>query len=70
MTTLVDQPSWMPTRKLLAVIIAGAVTGAAQSLIAALFPDFASAEIVALLDGWVQAAVIAAAGYFTRERAA
>lgn len=69
MTRLIDQPTKLPTRKLLAVVIAGAVTGIAQSLLATFLPDFAAGALVDQLGIWVQTGVMVAAGYLTRERA-
>lgn len=69
MTTKINQPTANPTRKLWAVIIAGVVTAAAQGLLEAYAPDLPIADMIQQLDLWVQAAIMIAAGYITRERA-
>ena len=69
MTRLINQPSWMPTRKLAAAIIAGAIFGALQSLINIYAPELADSVMLANVEVWLQGIVMVAAGYFTRERA-
>ena len=69
MTNLVNQPNGLPTRKIAAVIIAGAVVGALQSMFGLLWPDFAATELLEQVDVWVQAGVMVAAGYLARDRA-
>lgn len=64
---LVDQPSSAPTRKLWAVIISGLIMSVARSLLTTYAPDLPADDQAA---PYVQAAVMVAAGYFTRNRAA
>ena len=67
--TLKTQPTAAPSRKMWAVIAAGIVTGALQGGLAAAFPD---ADFTALVDQagpWITAAVMAIAGYMTKDRA-
>lgn len=66
---LVNQPTKWPTRKLVAVIIAGAVTGALQSAGEVFLPDLPLTELLSQIDAWVQLGVMALAGYMTRDRA-
>lgn len=66
---LQDQPTRLPTRKILAVIVSGAVLGAVQSALNLLWPDHPFAPIMDQADIWIQAGVMALAGYMTRERA-
>lgn len=66
---LIDQPTKWPTRKLMAVIIAGAVTGALQSVAGAFLPDLPLTEMLAQVDTWVQLGVMTLAGYMARDRA-
>lgn len=68
MTNLVNQPSKMPTRKIVAVIVSGAVVGALQAVLGIFWPDFPAAELMEQVDIWVQASVMIAAGYLARER--
>lgn len=67
MTQLKNAPSKLPTRKILAVIIAGAVVGGTQSGLDLLWPDHPFATVLSELDVWVQAGVMIAAGYMTRD---
>ena len=69
MTELKNQPTKLPTRKILAVIVAGAVVGGVQSGLAVIWPDHPFAPIMADFDVWVQYGVMALAGYLTKERA-
>jgi len=65
---LQNQPTAWPTRKLAAVIIAGMVTGGLQAGLQYLMPDAALSELMAQVDIIVQGVVMAAAGYWTKER--
>ena len=65
----VDQPTARPTRKMLAVIIAGIFAAAVQTTLVRAFPGYAFADVIESIDYLVQGAVMAVAGYFTRERA-
>ena len=64
----VDQPTARPTRKMLAVIIAGIFAAAVQTALVRAFPGYAFAEVIDSIDYLAQGLVMAAAGYFTRER--
>lgn len=65
----VDQPTARPTRKMLAVIIAGIIAAAAQTVLVRAFPGYPFAEVIESIDYLVQGACMAASGYFVRERA-
>lgn len=65
---LIDQPTPRPTRKMLAVILAGIAAAAAQTVLVRAFPGYAFAEVVENIDYLAQGLVMAVAGYFTRER--
>lgn len=67
--TLVNQPTARPTRKVLAVIVAGMVMGLIQALLKEYWPDHPFAPMLAEWDVSIQTAVMVAAGYLTRERA-
>jgi hypothetical protein len=66
--TLQTQPTRLPTRKITAVILSGAVMGALQSGLALVWPDHPFAPVMDQIDIWVQTAVMAAVGYMVRER--
>lgn len=66
---LKKQPTRQPTRKMLAVIIAGIFAAAVQTTLVRAFPGYAFAEVIDNIDYLAQGLVMAAAGYFTRERA-
>lgn len=68
MTELKDQPTSFPTRKILAVIVSGAVVGALQSGLNLFWPDHPFSYLMQDFDIWVQWGVMALAGYITRER--
>lgn len=67
--TLKTQPSKMPTRKIAAVIVSGAVLGAAQAALDLLWPDHPFAPLMEQADIWIQMGVMALAGYMVRDRA-
>ncbi len=69
MTDLVKQKTAWPVRKILAVIVAGAVVGGVQSGLNTFWPDHPFADVLENLDVWVQYAVMALAGYLTKEKA-
>lgn len=77
MTDLVTQKSWVPTRKMLAVIITGAIMGALRAAAGIFFPDSALMVLLDELDAsiltWVDYALTAVpmiiAGWLTKERA-
>lgn len=69
MTKLVKQPTRFPVRKILAVIVAGAVVGGAQAGLNLVWPDHPFADLLEQVDIWVQYAVMALAGYMTKEKA-
>lgn len=65
---LVDQPTGSPSRKIWAVIIAGVVVSVARSLMQTYAPDVPT-EVLDQAGPYIQAAVMALAGYMTRDRA-
>lgn len=66
MTELKDHHNALPTRKILAVIISGAVVGALQTGLALLWPDHPFTPLMADIGVWVQWGVMVTAGYVTR----
>ena len=66
MTELKTKRNKIPTRKILAVIIAGAVVGGLQSGLQLLWPDHPFAPLMEDLDFWVQMGVMFIAGVLTR----
>lgn len=68
MTNLVNRPNAFPTRKILAVIISGAVLGGAQAALNLFWPDHPFGVLMEDLDVWIQAGVMVLAGYMTKER--
>lgn len=65
---LVNQASKLPTRKVMAVILAGMVVGGIQSALGMFWPDHPFAPYMDELDIWVQGLMMIAAGYLTKER--
>jgi hypothetical protein len=70
MTRLVTQPTAAPTRKMLAVILSGIVTATVQTLLETYAPGLPITEVVAQIDVWVQALVMAGFGYAVKDRLA
>jgi hypothetical protein len=68
MTQLKTQPNRFPTRKILAVIVSGAILGALQSGLNLLWPDHPFAGVFQDLDIWIQTGVMILAGYLTKDR--
>lgn len=68
MTSLVNQTSKLPTRKILAVIISGALIGGLQAALRVFWPDHPFDALMEDLDIWIQAVVMVAAGYMTKEK--
>lgn len=68
MTELKNQPSGLPTRKILAVILSGMIIGGVQSALALLWPDHPFSPLMEDLDSWIQMLVMVIAGYMTKER--
>lgn len=66
---LKTQPTASPTRKMLAVILAGMVMGTIQAVLKEYWPDHPFAPMLAQWDVAIQTAAMIAAGYFTRDRA-
>lgn len=66
---LMEQPSAMPTRKMWAVIIAGACIGAAQTALALLWPEHPFTAMFEIFDVLIQGAVMSLAGYYVLEKA-
>lgn len=61
---LVNQSSAAPTRKMWAVLIAGAVTSLINVLMTQYIPDFATPEVLSIIG----AALMVLAGYMVRDR--
>ena len=61
---LVTQSTAAPTRKMWAVLIAGALTSIVNVLAMRYFPDFATPEVLSI----VGAAMMVLAGYVVKER--
>ena len=64
---LVKQPTAGPTRKMWAVILTGIIMGAIMTVTKEYAPDMA--DDVAGLEVWINAGVMAFAGYWTKDRA-
>ena len=62
---LTDQPSAAPSRKMIAVIVAGAITSVLNILMMKYIPDFTTPEVQLL----IQTGVMALAGYMARDHA-
>jgi hypothetical protein len=65
MTQLVNQPTAAPSRKMSAVIVAGAVTSVINVLMMRYVPDFTTPEVQVL----VQTGIMWLAGYMVRDHA-
>lgn len=65
---LANQPSWHPTRKLVGMMVSGAIMGMAQTLLRHYWPDHPFAPFMQDIDLWLQGAVMIAVGYFTRNK--
>lgn len=65
---LVKQPSKLPTRKIMAVILSGMILGAIQSLLKMFWPDHPFAPYMEDIDVWLQGLIMIMAGYMTKER--
>ena len=68
MSNLVNRKNALPTRKILAVILSGAVIGALQAGLHIFWPDHPFGPLMEELDVWIQAGVMVVAGYMTKER--
>jgi len=69
MADLKTQPTKLPTRKILAVILSGAILGATQSALKIFWPDHPFAPFMQEIDVWLQGLVMVAAGYLTKDKA-
>lgn len=67
--TLKTQPTKLPTRKIAAVIISGAVLGGAQAALDMFWPDHPFAPLMEQADIWLQLGIMALAGYMVRDKA-
>lgn len=67
--TLKSQPTYAPTRKVWAAIVAGMVVGALQSALSMFAPDLDATQLLQQVDIWVQTGAMVLASYFTRDRA-
>lgn len=68
MSQLKTQPDKFPTRKIVAVIVSGAILGGVQSSLALLWPDHPFAGVFHDLDIWLQTGVMILAGYITKDK--
>jgi hypothetical protein len=66
--TLQNQPTKMPTRKIMAVILSGMVLGGVQSALSIFWPDHPFAPLMDQFDIWIQAGVMIASGYLVKEK--
>lgn len=66
---LVTQASKFPTRKIMAVIISGMITGVAQSLLRLFWPDHPFAPYMESVDIWLQGLIMVYVGYMTKDSA-
>lgn len=69
MAKLKTQPSALPTRKVLAVAIAGALTSVASMLADQFLPGMGIGMLVKQYEVEILALVMTAAGYLTKDRA-
>lgn len=65
---LVDQPSKMPTRKMIAMMIAFVVTNVVKGLLEMYFPDTDFTSFLLQFNVYIEAMIIFATGYFVRNR--
>lgn len=65
---LITQATAMPTRKVAATGVAGAISAAVLGVLHWWQPEIA-ALLGGQIEGWIVAAVAVAAGYWTREKA-
>lgn len=68
MAELKTQTTKLPTRKILAVIVSGAVLGAGQSALKIFWPDHPFAPFLQDIDVWLQGVIMVLAGYLTKDR--
>jgi hypothetical protein len=69
MSDLQNQPTAWPTRKLWAVIIAGMVVSGIRVALDEFMPGHQFEPLLLEAGPWLQTGLMAAAGYFTRNRA-
>lgn len=65
---LINQPSKWPMRKILAVVISGAIIGAISNTLDVFWVDHPFAEYYEGWDQWLQLLIMSWAGYMTKER--
>jgi hypothetical protein len=65
---LVIQASKFPTRKIMAVIISGIITGVIQSLLRYIWPDHPFSPYMEDVDIWLQGVIMVYVGYMTKEK--
>jgi hypothetical protein len=65
---LVAQTSKFPTRKIMAVILSGMITGVIQSLLRYFWPDHPFSPYMEDVDIWLQGVIMVYAGYMTKEK--
>ena len=67
--TLINQPSKMPTRKVMAVIVSGAVVGAGRAALDIVWPGHPLDAAFQEFGTVITAGILVAAGYMTKDRA-
>lgn len=65
---LVNQASKFPTRKIMAVILSGMITGVIQSLLRYIWPDHPFSPYMEDVDIWLQGVIMIYAGYMTKDK--
>jgi hypothetical protein len=66
--SLVNQPSFLPTRKMMAVIISGAIMGAVNQLLNIYWPEHPFIDLLDDVEIWLQMGIMVVAGYMTQEK--
>lgn len=70
MAELVSQPTWKPTRKLVAAVIAGMITAGFNTVAAEYFPDSPMVqEVSSFINEWTMIAVMAVVAYMSKNKA-
>lgn len=65
---LKNQATRRPARKIMAVIISGAILGGVEAGLNLLWPDHPFTPLMEQFGLWIQAGVMIAAGYLVKER--
>lgn len=70
MSELTNQPTWKPTRKLVAAVVAGMITAAFNTIAAEYFPDNPMIqEVSGFINEWTMIAVMAVVAYMSKNKA-